>query len=68
MPNKTLVDLYIVLSPNHDGGEDIHSVESVPEGAIEALRRIGEGRVVHVPQVEQWATYGGLEPLKAKGL
>jgi hypothetical protein len=55
---RAQVDIFLVLSSNHDGGEDVYSVESAPEGAIEALRRIGEGRVVRIPQVEQWATSG----------
>ena len=56
---RAQVDIFLVLSSNHDGGEDVYSVESAPEGAIEALRRIGEGRVVRIPQVEQWATHEG---------
>ena len=57
--SENLIDIFLVLMSNHDGGEDVYSVESGPEGAIEALRRIGEGRVVRMPRVQQWATYEG---------
>lgn len=54
---KTLVDLYFVLVPNHEGGERVWSVENSPEGAVAALRMTGGGRVVLIPQIHQWATH-----------
>jgi hypothetical protein len=54
---KTLVDVFFVLTANHDGGERVWSVESTPERAIAALKLARNGRVVRMPQMHQWATY-----------
>ncbi len=58
MPN-TLVSIFLVLTPNHEGGERVWSIESDPQRAIDALKYCSGGRVLRLPDVQQWATYEG---------